>query len=244
MGADSYCFFCSARLDKNAIQLYNDVIGKKQNERKKHRKYADSFICGAVSDMKKIKGIMCLTLVLAVMLVLCMPIGFADTNVEVEEAVDEVAQKEAEEAAAKAAEEAERAAAEAEAARVKDVVDLDANAAETEAETPAPTEAVASAAQQPARSSGARLGLIVGLVLVGFGVVVIIMGDKKSKAGKKGKASKYPTMSACCRQADIVFERRRNLCKSPHNADQPRPACVRNMEKRSATNAVTAVTGS
>lgn len=143
--------------------------------------------------MKNFKGILCLIMALVMAFSLCAT-AFADGEVAaaeeavVEDVVDEVAQKEAEAEAAKAA-------AEAEAAKVNDVVDLDAAAEEPEeavAEEAVAEEAPAEEAPAEIRGglSGPVLCLIIAAVLMLLGLGVVLLSNKKIKSGKKGKAAK------------------------------------------------------
>lgn len=133
--------------------------------------------------MKKYKSILCLILALSMICCFSVTAFATGDEADVEEVVDTVAQKEAEAAA-------EKAAAEAEAAKVNDVVDLDADEPSDSAANTVAAEETVAPAQSSSRMSGPVLSLVVGAVLLVFGLIVVMLSNKKIKSGKKGKASK------------------------------------------------------
>ena len=113
----------------------------------------------------------------------CCLTAFADGDdtVEVEEIVDAVAEKEAAEAAA--AEKAEM-----EAAKVNDVVDLDAESADIQGEEALPEIISSQEVYNASIVSGPILALIAAFVLIVFGLMIIAASNKKIKAGKRVKS--------------------------------------------------------
>lgn len=125
---------------------------------------------------------------IAVAMIMCFCISISafavdDNTIEIEEAVDEVA--ELEEAAAKAS-----AAAAAEAAKVNDVVYLDAQ----ESDTVSKENSASVTDEENNGSSGAPRGPIlafaVALVLIFFGCLTIAASNRKLKANRMSKTGK------------------------------------------------------
>ena len=104
--------------------------------------------------------------------------AFSDSvQAEPEEIVDAVAESEAAEAE-KAALEA------AEAAKVNDVVDMDAISPDSSSEENALS--VQSSAEEPSSSRfGPILAMAVAFILILFGLLIVIASNRKIKAGKK-----------------------------------------------------------
>ena len=146
--------------------------------------------CGAeMRLMKKLKGVVCLLLVM-IMTCSIFVTAFAEGErpAEVEAVIEEVVDKVAQRAADAAAEQAAR---EAEAAKVNDIVDLDAlNEYTAVSADSVLKESEEASGQNSARISGPILSMIVASVLIAFGLIVISFSNKKIKSGKKGKASK------------------------------------------------------
>lgn len=139
--------------------------------------------------MKKLKGVVCLLLVM-IMTCSIFVTAFAEGErpAEVEAVIEEVVDKVAQRAADAAAEQAAR---EAEAAKVNDIVDLDAlNEYTAVSADSVLKESEEASGQNSARISGPILSMIVASVLIAFGLIVISFSNKKIKSGKKGKASK------------------------------------------------------
>ncbi len=113
------------------------------------------------------------------MMLLWLPLSaFADAaSVEPEEIVDAVAESEA-----AAAEEAARKAAEA--AKVNDVVDMDAASSDPSSGETTPNVSDFSA-EQSSYHFGPMLALTVAFILIVCGLLIIIVSNRKIKAGKK-----------------------------------------------------------
>ena len=125
---------------------------------------------------------------IAAAMIMCFCISISafavdDTTIEVEEAVDEVA--ELEEAAAKAS-----AAAAAEAAKVNDVVDLDAQASETVSEENSSSVTNEENNGSSGVQRGPILALAVALILIFFGCLTIAASNRKLKANRMSKTGK------------------------------------------------------
>ncbi len=133
-------------------------------------------------EMRKNHTIACFLLVL--MMVLWNPSSaFADEAfIEPEQIVDAVAESEA-----AAAEEAARKAAEA--AKVNDVVDMD--AASSDPSSGETTPIVPDSSADPSASHfGPILALAVAFILIVFGLLIVIASNRKIKAGKKQKTGR------------------------------------------------------
>ena len=115
------------------------------------------------------------------MMLLWLPLSaFADAaSVEPEEIVDAVAESEA-----AAAEEAARKAAEA--AKVNDVVDMDAASSDPSSGETTPN-APDFSADQSSSHFGPMLALAVAFILIVCGLLIVIASNRKIKAGKKQK---------------------------------------------------------
>ena len=135
-----------------------------------------------IMEMRKNHTIACFLLVL--MMVLWNPSSaFADEAfIEPEQIVDAVAESEA-----AAAEEAARKAAEA--AKVNDVVDMD--AASSDPSSGETTPIVPESSADPSASHfGPILALAVAFILIVFGLLIVIASNRKIKAGKKQKTGR------------------------------------------------------
>ena len=132
-----------------------------------------------IMEMRKNHNLACFILVL--MMVLWLPSSaFADeAYIEPEEIVDAVAESEAA-AAEKAAREA------AEAAKVNDVVDMDAVSSDSSTGETKPI-GLDSSADPSASHFGPMLALAVAFILIVFGLLIVIASNRKIKAGKKQK---------------------------------------------------------
>lgn len=125
-------------------------------------------------------------IVAAMIMCFCISISaFAvdDNTIAIEEAVDEVA--ELEEAAAKAS-----AAAAAEAAKVNDVVDLDAQESDIVSKENSASVTNEENNGSSGASRGPTLAFAVALVLIFFGCLTIAASNKKLKANRMSKTGK------------------------------------------------------
>ena len=134
--------------------------------------------------VKKIKIVLSSILALLMLFSLCLP-AFADDDdaAETEEIVDAVAEKEAAIAAAAAE-------AEAEAAKVNDVVDMDAKTSEAKKKDVSATSIPSQEENDVSGISGPILALVVGLILIVLALGVVVASNKKIKAGKKARLGK------------------------------------------------------
>jgi len=134
--------------------------------------------------VKKIKVVLSSILALLMLFSLCLP-AFADGDnaAEPEEIVDMVAEKEAAIAASAAK-------AEAEAAKVNDVVDMDAKMTEDNIKDVSATSIQSQEENNVSGLSGPILALVVGVILIVLALGVVVASNKKIKAGKKARLGK------------------------------------------------------
>jgi cobalamin biosynthesis Mg chelatase CobN len=134
--------------------------------------------------VKKIKVVLSSILALLMLFSLCLP-AFADGDnaAEPEEIVDMVAEKEAAIAASAAK-------AEAEAAKVNDVVDMDAKTTEDNIKDVSATSIQSQEENNVSGLSGPILALVVGVILIVLALGVVVASNKKIKAGKKARLGK------------------------------------------------------
>lgn len=134
--------------------------------------------------VKKIKIVLSSILALLMLFSLCLP-AFADGDdaAEAEEIVDAVAEKEAAIAAAAAE-------AEAEAAKVNDMVDMDAKTSEANIKDVSATSILSQEENDVSGLSGPILALVIGLILIVLALGVVVASNKKIKAGKKARLGK------------------------------------------------------